>query len=94
MEEKTSLRPHKLIFQNRQAGSLTGIRDVVSFDENQVVLDTDMGLLHIKGKGLHISRLTLEKGEVDMDGMVDSLTYTSNESFRKSGESLFNRLFK
>jgi len=94
MEEKTSLRPHKLMFQNRQTGSLTGIRDVVSFDENQVVLDTDMGLLHIKGKGLHISRLTLEKGEVDMDGMVDSLTYTSNESFRKSGESLFNRLFR
>ncbi len=94
MEEKMNLRPHKLMFQNRQAGNLTGIRDVVSFDENQVILDTDMGLLHIKGKGLHISRLTLEKGEVDMDGTVDSLTYTSNESFRKSGESFFNRLFK
>ena len=94
MEEKMNLRPHKVMFQNRQTGSLTGIRDVVSFDENQVVLDTDLGLLHIKGKGLHISRLTLEKGEVDMDGMVDSLTYASNESFRKSGESIWNRLFK
>ena len=38
--------------------------------------------------------LTLEKGEVDMDGMVDSLIYSSNESYRKSGESLFNRLFR
>ncbi len=94
MEEKTGMRPHKLLFQNRQGGSLTGIRDVVAFDENQVVLDTDMGLLTIKGKELHISRLTLEKGEVDMDGMVDSLIYSSNESYRKSGESLFNRLFR
>ena len=94
MEEKTSLRPHKMIFQNREAGNLTGIRDVVSFDENQVVLDTDMGLLTIKGKELHINRLTLEKGEVDLDGMVDSLVYSSNESFRKTGESFFNRLFK
>lgn len=94
MEDKMNLRPHKVIIQNRQTGSLTGIRDVVSFDENQVILDTDLGLLHIKGKGLHISRLTLEKGEVDMDGMVDSLTYSSNESFRKSGESIWNRLFK
>ena len=94
MDEKTGMRPHKMIFQNRQAGNLTGIRDVVSFNENQVVLDTDMGLLTIKGKELHINRLTLEKGEVDMDGTVDSLVYSSNESVRKSGESLFNRLFK
>ena len=94
MEEKMNLRPHKVMLQNRQTGSLTGVRDVVSFDENQVILDTDMGLLHIKGKGLHISRLTLEKGEVDMDGTIDSLIYTSNEAFRKSGESFLNRLFK
>lgn len=50
MEEKTGMRPHKLLFQNRQGGSLTGIRDVVAFDENQVVLDTDMGLFDYKGK--------------------------------------------
>ena len=67
---------------------------MVSFDENQVVLDTDLGLLTIKGKDLHVNRLTLEKGELDMDGMVDSLAYSSNEAFRRSGESLFARLFK
>ena len=42
MEEKTGTRPHRLTLQNRQAGSFSGIRDVVSFDENQVVLDTDL----------------------------------------------------
>lgn len=94
MEEKTGMRPHRLMMQNRSALSITGIRDVVSFDENQVVLDTDMGLLTMKGKDLHVSRLTLEKGEVDVDGTVDSLVYSSNESYRKSGESLFNRLFR
>lgn len=94
MEEKTGMRPHRLMMQNRSALSITGIRDVVSFDENQVVLDTDMGLLTMKGKDLHVSRLTLEKGEVDVDGTVDSLIYSSNESYRKSGESLFNRLFR
>ena len=75
-------------------GSITGIADVVSFDENTIVLDTDMGLLTIKGKELHVSRLTLEKGEVDVDGTIDSMTYSSNEALRKSGESLFSRLFK
>ena len=53
-----------------------------------------MGLLTIKGKNLHVSRLTLEKGETDIDGSIDSLAYSSNEAYRKSGESLFSRLFK
>lgn len=94
MEDKIISRQHKIIMQNRSQGSITGIQDVVSFDENQIVLDTDMGLLTIKGKELHVSRLTLEKGEVDLTGAVDSMTYSSNASYRKSGESLFNRLFK
>lgn len=94
MEEKLNGRLHKLVLQNRSAGSITGIADVVSFDENAVVLDTDMGLLTIRGKELHVSRLTLEKGEVDVDGTIDSLTYSSNDALRKSGESLFTRLFK
>ncbi len=94
MEEKAGTAAHRIILNNRQAGSLTGIRDVVSFDENQVILDTDMGLLTVKGKDLHLSRLTLEKGEAEMDGTVDSLVYSSNEAYRRSGESLFARLFK
>ena len=94
MEEKTSTRPHRLMMQNRSALSITGIRDVVSFDENQVILDTDMVILTMKGKELHVSRLTLEKGEVDVDGSVDSLIYSSNEAYHKSGESLFSRLFR
>ena len=94
MEEKTSTRPHRLMMQNRSVLSITGIREVVSFDENQVILDTDMGLLAMKGKDLHVSRLTLEKGEVDIDGSIDSLAYSSNEAYHKSGESLFSRLFR
>ena len=65
-----------------------------AFDENEVVLDTDMGLLTIRGKDLHVNRLTLEKGEVDLDGTVESFAYSSNEALRRSGESLFARLFK
>ncbi len=50
MEEKMNIRPHKLTLENRGAGTVTGIREVVSFDENQVVLDTDLGLLTVKGR--------------------------------------------
>lgn len=93
MEEKLSLS-HKLQLYNREKGTVTGVLDVISFDENTIVLDTDMGLLTIKGKDLHVSRLSLEKGELDLEGHTDSLVYTSNENYRKSNQSLLARLFK
>ena len=51
MEEKIQMGSHKLTLQNRGSVMLTGVKDVVAFDENQVVLDTELGLLTIKGKG-------------------------------------------
>ena len=94
MDDKPGIRPHACCLQNGSSAGLTGVREVVSFDENQVVMDTDMGLLTLKGKDLHVSRLTVEKGEVDVEGTVDSLTYSSNEAYRKSGQNLIARLFK
>lgn len=94
MDEKTGIRPHSCLVQNRSSVSLTGVREVVSFDENQVVMDTDLGLLTLKGKDLHVSRLTVEKGEVDVEGTVDTMAYSSNEAYRKAGQSLISRLFK
>ena len=95
MEEKLDARPHKLELLNREKGSMTGIQDVVSFDENQMILDTDMGLLTVRGKALHVSRLTLEKGEVDIDGRIDSLTYSEQTASAGSkAESLLSRLFR
>ncbi len=94
MEETTKSQFHGCSLHNRSAANLTGVREVVSFDENQVVMDTDLGLLTMKGKGLHVSRLTVEKGELDVEGTIDSLVYSSNETYRREGQSLFARLFK
>ena len=93
MDEKMGLS-HQIMLYNREKGNLTGILDVISFDENTIVLDTDMGLLTVRGKALHVSRLTLEKGEVDIEGEFESFSYSSNESRRKSQESFFGRLFR
>lgn len=95
MEERSGIRAHACRLENRNAASLTGVREVVSFDENQVVMDTDMdmGLLTIKGKDLHVSRLTVEKGEMEVEGQIDSLAYSSNEAYRKAGQSILARLF-
>ena len=76
MEEKTITKQHRLILNDRKAGSFTGVLDVLSFDLNEILLETEQGMLHIKGKDLHVNRLDLVKGEVDIDGQVDALNYS------------------
>lgn len=93
MEEKTGLS-HRLTLQNREKGTFTGVLDVISFDENTIVMDTDMGMLTVKGKDLHVSRLTLEKGELDIEGRCDSFVYSAGDSSRKNGQPFFARLFQ
>lgn len=96
MEDNTSInkKAHKLILNNRRCGNLTGVSDVLSFDENEIILETDQGMLMMKGKELHVSRLMLDKGEVDIDGRIDSVTYSEQGSHTERTESLLGRLFK
>ncbi|HHU73376.1 MAG TPA: sporulation protein YabP [Clostridiales bacterium] len=95
MDEKLQvLKGHKLNIIGRKSALITGVNDVLSFDANEVLLQTEQGILMIRGNELHVNRLTLEKGEVDIDGRIDSLTYSDTANYGKSGESLFGRLFK
>ena len=94
MEEKQYSKAHKLILSNRRTGTVTGVSDVISFDITEILLETEQGMLMIKGADLHVNRLTLEKGEVDIEGRIDSLAYSDVTSFQKQSESLIGRLFK
>ena len=87
-------RPHKLMLTNRRTCTISGVNDVLSFDVNEILLETEQGMLMIKGNELHVSRLSLDKGEVDIDGSVDSLTYSETTGYASKGESLLSRLFK
>lgn len=94
MEERTMKSTnHNINLHSRESAVITGVKDVLSFDAAEVLLDTEQGILMIRGQELHVSRLTLEKGEVDVDGRIDSLTY-SDTGYGKSGESFLGRLFK
>lgn len=93
MEERSVKTSHNISMYGRETVNITGVKDVLSFDAGEVLLDTDQGILMIRGQELHVSRLTLEKGEVDVDGRVDSLAY-SDTGTGKSGESFLGRLFK
>ena len=95
MEERTASKSgHKMVRSNRKNGVLNGVIDVLSFDVGEILLETELGMLMIKGSDLHVSRLTLEKGEVDIEGRIDSLVYSDVKKASKQAESLLGRLFK
>ena len=94
MEDNRQIRKHQLILSDRKEGKLTGIKDVRSFDDHEIILETEVGILMIRGTELHMGRLMLDKGEVDISGHVDSLVYSELKGFTKSGESMLKRLFK
>lgn len=94
MLEEKKFTNHHIMMQNRKKIQLTGVKDVISFDEKEVILETIQGILTMKGSELHVSRLTVEKGEVDLEGMVDSLSYQAFDTYRKPGESLFRRMLR
>ena len=85
MEDLNNLnrKTHKVLMNNRRNINITGVNDVLSFDVKEVLLETE-----------HVSRLMLDKGEVDVEGKIDSLTYSENNSFSKKSESLLAKLFK
>ncbi|MCD7735392.1 MAG: YabP/YqfC family sporulation protein [Lachnospiraceae bacterium] len=92
MEEKKSAKPHSILWKDRTEGSVAGVIDVLSFDENMVVLQTEQGTLTVKGKNLHIGRLELSSGEVKMRGSVDSIVYSGSNPAKKG--SLMKRMFR
>ena len=96
MEELNSRAgQYRISLVNREVCAINGVSDVLSFDVGEVLLETEQGMLMIRGSELHVSRLTLEKGEVDIDGRIDSLTYSEQTASAGSkAESLLSRLFR
>lgn len=96
MEELTNnnKRPHKVILSGRKNCTINGVNDVLAFDNHEILLETEMGVLMVKGNEMHVGRLSLDKGEVDIDGSIDSLTYSEQSIKMDKNESLFTRLFK
>ena len=94
MEELKTAKAHKVLLANRKSANFSGVLDVLSFDVNEILLETEQGMLLIKGNDLHVNRLSLEKGEIDIEGRIDSLTYSEPKNVTKQTESLLGRLFK
>lgn len=95
MEERAQAAAvHKVSMSGRRTAFLSGVEDVLSFDDKEILLETTEGVLMIRGEELHVNRLSVEKGEVDIEGRLISLSYSEKEGFRQNGESLLGRLFR
>ncbi|NLK22162.1 MAG: sporulation protein YabP [Epulopiscium sp.] len=95
MDDKmNNTKGHNIIMRDRQGLSITGVVDVLSFDEENVDIETEMGMLAIKGTDLQVNKLNLEKGELEVEGEIESLAYSDGELFSKKGTSILGKLFK
>ena len=94
MEENKLTKMHKIVLTNRKGGNFTGVLDVISFDISEILLETEQGMLNVKGKDLHVNRLNLEKGEVDIEGTVDAISYSQVPNSFKKTDNPFGKWFK
>ena len=103
MDEQMMGKSQKISLQNRKYLNITGVKNVISFDVKEVRVDTELGKLIIKGEEMHVKRLSLEKGELDVEGKIAGMNYegdgrnASGRGGRKytdntKKESIFSRI--
>lgn len=90
MEDKK----HSLVLNDRNSLSITGVMDIYSFEGSKVALKTTLGTLIITGEGLQINRLSIDEGNIEVNGEVDSCVYSESRELEDRGKSIFGRLFR
>jgi len=83
-----------VILENREKLSISGVLDVLSFDDQVVILDTELGMLTVKGENIRINKLSLETSDVIIEGDISSIHYNDKENDKKDATSFLNKIFK
>ena len=85
---------HNINITSRKNINITGVKKIENFDENEFLLETNMGYLLIKGNNLEIIKLDTYQGDVSIKGKIDSLNYINETNKKPKNESVFAKLFK
>lgn len=83
--------PHSLVLEDRKKLTLSGVTDVDSFDETMITAYTDYGELTISGSSLHICKLSIDDGELCVEGLISAMTYIERQP---KAQGLFGKIFK
>ena len=82
-----------LILENRGKLSISGVNDVLSFDDQVVMVETELGLLTVKGENIRINKLSIDTSEVIIEGDISSLAYSQNKQEKSTG-TILSKIFK
>lgn len=93
MEEKTG-KKHTLSLVERERLTLSGVKEVFSFDETLIELETSKGYLDISGEDLHIIKMNIDDGDIIVEGNVCNISYRDNQGAGKKKGSMMSKLFK
>lgn len=96
LEERKGLTTNiiqNLVLENRGKLSISGVLDVLSFDDQVVIVETELGLLTIKGECLRINKLSIDTSEVVIEGDILGMNYSEKEMDKKGGNFL-GKIFK
>ena len=85
---------HNINIVQRKSINISGVKKIENFDENEFMLETNMGYLLIKGNNLEIIKLDTYQGDVSIKGKIDSLNYLETSKKQDKQESVFSKLFK
>ena len=95
MEDKKNFSNaiQNIILENREKMSITGVSDVLSFDDQIIIVETDLGLLTIKGENLKINKLNIDTSDFTLNGKINSISY-SETAFESKNSNLLSKIFK
>ena len=93
-EKKTAKLPHNIILENRKNLHISGVEDVDSFNENEVIFLTSMGMITVLGEDLHIARLDLDAGQLVIDGTIQAVDYSDHAELRAEKSGFLGKLFR
>ena len=95
IEEKNFNVIQNIILENREKLNISGVKDVLSFDDKMVILETELGLLTIKGDNIRINKLSLDNLDISIDGTINSLNYSNtSDNTGKKNSGILNKIFK
>lgn len=94
-DKKSTSNPviQNLVLENREKLSISGVLDVLSFDDQIVILETELGLLTVKGENIRINKLSIDSSEVVIEGEIFNLSYSEKKS-DKNYNSFIGKIFK
>lgn len=83
-----------IVLENREKMSISGVSDVLSFDDQIIIVETNLGLLTIKGENLKINKLNIDTSDFTLNGKINSMSYSETAFEGKSSSGILSKIFK